>query len=58
MATLNELLEAIHCRPDLSAAEEIKHACELIIRVQSMTSAERDTIRAAKKRAGLPPIQV
>lgn len=47
MATLKQLLDALHESTDLSSAEELKIACELIIEVQSMDGAERDCIRAA-----------
>ena len=50
---LKKLLESIHQQPELSSAEELKHACELIIRVQSMNPGERDTIRAAWKHGPL-----
>ena len=42
MATLKQMLDALHVSPDLSSAKEIKSACELIIDVQSMDKAERD----------------
>lgn len=42
---LKSLLEAIYESPETSTPEELKRACELIIRVQAMTSAERDVIR-------------
>jgi hypothetical protein len=45
--SLKELLAVLHEDIDLSSADEIKSACELIARVQSMNSAERDVIRAA-----------
>lgn len=45
--TLGQLLSALHESLDTSSAEEIKDACELIIRVQAMDGGERDTIRAA-----------
>ena len=47
MATLKQLLDALHETPETSSAEEIKDACELIIRVQAMDGGERDTLRAA-----------
>ncbi len=46
MATLKSLFEALHENINLSTAEEIKKACELIIEVQSMSVAERDFIKA------------
>lgn len=36
MATLEQLLDALHESMELSSAEEIKRACELIIEVQGM----------------------
>ena len=45
--TLLRLLDALHENLNTSSAEEIKAACELIIRVQAMDGGERDTIRAA-----------
>jgi len=53
MATLKQLLDAIHESTDLSSAEELKSSCELIIEVQAMDGAERDCIRAAYKRGPL-----
>lgn len=53
MATLADLLDALHESTELSSAEELKDACELIIRVQAMNGAERDTIRAAFKNGPL-----
>lgn len=44
---LEALLESIHESADLSTSEELVRALKLIIRVQEMNSAERDTIRAA-----------
>lgn len=55
MATLKELFDVIHESEELSSAEELKRACKLIIRVQSMDGAERDTIRAAFKKGPLEP---
>lgn len=49
MTTLKQLLDALCESPDLSSAEEIKKACELIIEVQAMDSAERDCIIACYK---------
>ena len=46
MATLKQLLDAIHESTDLSSAEELKRTCELIIEVQAMNGVERDCIRA------------
>jgi hypothetical protein len=53
MATLKELLDALHESTELSSPEEIKGACALIIRVQAMNGAERDTIRAAYRNGPL-----
>lgn len=53
MATLKELLDAIHESIELSTAEDLKKACNLIIRVQAMDSGERDTIRAAYRNGPL-----
>lgn len=53
MATLKQLLDALHESIELSSAEEIKRACELIIEVQAMGAAERDCIRASYKRGPL-----
>lgn len=47
MATLKNLLDALHESTELSSSAELKCACELIIEVQAMGSAERDCIRAA-----------
>jgi hypothetical protein len=47
MASLKQLLDALHEGMDTSSAKEIMDACELIIRVQSMDGGERDTIIAA-----------
>ena len=46
MATLKQLLDSIHESAELSSANELKRACELIIEVQAMDVAERDCIRA------------
>ena len=53
MAKLKQLLEAIKESTELSSAEELKQACELIIEVQSMDSSERDCIRAGYKNGPL-----
>jgi hypothetical protein len=50
---LKNLLESIHESVELSTPEEIKRACELIIRVQDMNSGERDVIRATHKHGPL-----
>ena len=47
MATLKELLDALHEDERLSTDGEIARAVKLICRVQAMNSGERDTIRAA-----------
>lgn len=47
MVTLRQLLETLHESIELSTAEEIKSACELIIEAQEMNSAERDCINAS-----------
>ena len=53
MATLKQLLDALHERLDTSSAEELKEACELIIEVQAMDSSERDCIHAGYKNGPL-----
>ena len=53
MATLKQLLDALYESTDLSSAEELKNACELIIEVQAMDGAERDCVRAAYQRGPL-----
>lgn len=53
MASLKELLGVLHESVELSSAEEIKIACELIIDVQNMDGSERDCIFAAYKRGPL-----
>lgn len=53
MATLKQLLDALHESADLSSAEELKGACELIIDVQAMTALERDCIHAGYKHGPL-----
>lgn len=53
MATLKALFDVLHESPETSSAEEIKRACELIIRVQRMTPAERDTLKASFARGPL-----
>lgn len=53
MATLKQLLDALHESPELSSAEALKSACELIIEVQAMDGAERDCIRASYKHGPL-----
>lgn len=50
---LKTILEAIHESPELSTPEELKRACELIIRVQEMNSAERDTLIGAFRQGPL-----
>lgn len=47
MATLKQLLDALHESTDLSGSEELRYACKLIIEVQSMDAAERDCIKAS-----------
>lgn len=49
MLSLKELLDVLHESVDQSSPEEIKEACELIIRTQAMTDAERDVLRATYK---------
>ena len=49
MTTLKILLDALCESTEDSTAEVIKDACELIISVQGMSSAERDCIRASYK---------
>lgn len=44
---LKEFFDAIHESLETSSAQEIKAACDLIIRVQTMDAGERDTIIAA-----------
>jgi hypothetical protein len=46
---LKNLLDSIHESVELSTPEELKKACELIIRVQNMNSGERDTLLCAHK---------
>lgn len=53
MATLKQLLDAIHESVELSSAEELKRACELIIEVQGFDGGERDCICAAYKNGPL-----
>ena len=53
MATLKQLLDSIHESAELSSANELKTACELIIEVQAMNGAERDCIRAGYKHGPL-----
>jgi len=53
MATLKQLLDVLHENTDLSSAEEIKSACELIIEVQAMNGAERDCILGGYKHGPL-----
>lgn len=53
MANLKQLLEAIHESTELSSAEELKRACELIIEVQAMDGSERDCIYASYKHGPL-----
>jgi len=51
--TLGQLLNALHENLDTSSAEEIKDACELIIKVQAMDGGERDTILVAYRNGPL-----
>lgn len=44
MTKLKDLLQSIHESVETSTTEELKKACELIIRVQDMDSGERDCI--------------
>jgi len=53
IATLQQLLSALHESIDLSTAAEIQTACELIIEVQVMDDAERACIRASYKHGPL-----
>lgn len=53
MATLKQLLAVLHESTELSSADEIKRACELIIEVEAMNSAEYDCIRAGFKHGPL-----
>lgn len=53
MTKLVELLDALHEPMETSSAEEIKHACELIIAVQAMTGGEYDTLVGAYERGPL-----
>lgn len=53
MATLKQLLDALHESTETSTAEELKAACELIIEVQCMDGGERDCIYAAYKNGPL-----
>lgn len=53
MATLKQLLESIHESIELSSAEELRRACELIIEVQAMDGGERDCLYAAYKNGPL-----
>ena len=53
VASLEQMLDALHERMDLSSADEIKRACELIIAVQAMGTAERECIRAAYRNGPL-----
>lgn len=53
MATLKELLDALHESTELSSSEELKRACHLIVEVQAMNGAERDCIYAAYQRGPL-----
>lgn len=50
---LAKLFEAIHESIETSTAQEIKDACELIIRVQSMSGGEIDTIVCAFEKGPL-----
>jgi len=53
MATLQQMLDALHVSTDLCSAKEIKGACELIIEVQAMDKAERDCISVSYKQGPL-----
>ena len=53
MATLKQLLDALHESAELSSAEELQRACGLIIEVQAMDGAERDCIRASYRNGPL-----
>lgn len=44
---LSTLLDALHSPIDLTTDAELKYCCELIVRVQTMTGAEQDCIKAA-----------
>jgi hypothetical protein len=46
---LNKLFDTLHVNVDYFNAEEIKEACEMIIRVQTMAADERDVIESAFK---------
>jgi hypothetical protein len=46
---LNKLFDTLHVNVDYFNAEEIKEACEMIIRVQAMTGDEQDVINSAFK---------
>jgi hypothetical protein len=47
MATLKNLLESIHESTETSSDASLAWAVKKIVRVQGMSGAERDTIRAA-----------
>ena len=49
MTALKQLLDSLHESTELSSADEIKTACELIIEVQAMSSSECSCIRACYK---------
>lgn len=53
MANLKQLLDVLHESPVMSSAEELREACELIIRVQAMDAADRDVIRATFRQGPL-----
>lgn len=50
---LKQLLDVLHESTELSAADELKGACDLIIRVQKMDSGERDVIRSTHRHGPL-----
>lgn len=49
MPKLIDMLNRLHKDMDTSSPEEIKRACELIIRVQAMTFPEQETLECAFK---------
>ena len=53
MPNLTELLGVLHEDLDLSSAEEIKEACILIVDIEALNGAERDTLRTAFKHGPL-----
>lgn len=46
MTKLEQLLDVLHESVSLSTGEELRAACELIISVQSMSSGNREVMRA------------